>query len=99
MNDARLAEADFSEKILEKFQKIVLDRMDSGDAVRQKEFKELTEKVDKRFDVIEAEDRRQNDLLKDVVEYLNGGFQTFEKNKLKKARVIEAKEKAKKKAA
>lgn len=81
--EARSAEVDLTEKIMEKFQRIVLDRMDSGDAVRQQEFKELTQKIDKRFDVIEEADRKQTETLQDVVEYLNGGFQLFEQQKHK----------------
>ena len=81
--DARLAEADFAEKILEKYEKGILARMDSGDAVRQQEFKDLTQKIDKRFDVIEEADRKQTETLQDVVEYLNGGFQQFEEQKHK----------------
>lgn len=81
--EARQAEADFAGQILERYEKSILARMDSGDAVRSKEFKELTTKIDKRFDVIEAEDRKQNEILCDVVEYLNGGFQKFEENKRK----------------
>lgn len=81
--EARSAEVDLTEKIMEKFQRIVLDRMDLGDAVRQQEFKDLTQKIDKRFDVIEEADRKQTETLQDVVEYLNGGFQQFEEQKHK----------------
>lgn len=91
--DAQLAKVDLTEKIMEKFQRIVLDRMDSGDAVRSKEFQELEAKIDHRFDIIEEEDKRQNDVLQqqantlhDVVEYLNGGFQSFEAKKNKKGK-------------
>ena len=79
--DARLAEADFAQQILEKYEKGILDRMDSGDAVRSQEFRALEEKIDKRFDIIEEEDKKQNETLRDVVEYLNGGFQQFEEQK------------------
>ena len=81
--EARSAEVDLTEKIMEKFQRIVLDRMDLGDAVRQQEFKALAQKIDKRFDVIEEADRKQTETLQDVVEYLNGGFQQFEEQKHK----------------
>jgi len=79
--EARLAEADLAEQILEKFEKSVLSRMDSGEAVRKQEFKELKDEIRKRFDIIEAEDRRQNETLRDVVEFLNGDFATFEAKK------------------
>lgn len=81
--DARLAEANLAEEILEKYEKGILARMDSGDAVRQREFKDLEMKIDRRFDIIEEEDKKQNDTLRDVVEYLNGGFQKFEEQKRK----------------
>jgi hypothetical protein len=81
--EARLAEADLAEQILEKFEKSVLSRMDSGEAVRKQEFKELKDEIRKRFDTIESENRRQNETLRDVVEYLNGGFAKFEENKRK----------------
>lgn len=82
--EARLAEADFAEKILQKYEQGILARMDSGDAVRKKEFELLIEKIDRRFDAIGSENKRQNGLLADIVEYLNGDFQQFEKNKKKK---------------
>ena len=82
--EARLAEADFAERILQKYEQGILARMDSGDAVRKKEFELLIEKIDRRFDAIGNENKRQNGLLKDIVEYLNGDFQQFEKNKKKK---------------
>lgn len=82
--EARLAEADFAEKILQKYEQGILARMDSGDAVRKKEFELLIGKMDRRFDAIGNENKRQNGLLADIVEYLNGDFQQFEKNKKKK---------------
>ena len=82
--EARLAEADLAEKILQKYEQGILARMDSGDAVRKREFELLAEKIDGRFDGIEKENSRQNILLSDIVEYLNGDFQQFEKNKKKK---------------
>ena len=81
--DARLAEADLAEKILEKYEKSVLARMDSGEAVRQKEFSALEQKIDKRFDAMEAENDKQNGLLGDIVEFLNGDFRRFEEGKQK----------------
>ena len=39
--DARLAEANFAEQILLKYEKGIMDRMDSGDAVRKQEFLEI----------------------------------------------------------
>lgn len=79
--DARMAEADLAEKILEKYEKGILARMDSGEAVRQKEFSALTQRIDQRFDSMEAENKQQNGLLADIVEFLNGDFQQFEANK------------------
>ena len=81
--DARLAEADLAEKILQKYEQGILARMDSGDAVRKREFELLTAKIDNRFDGIEKENSRQNILLSDVVEYLNGDFQKFENSRHK----------------
>ena len=82
--EARLAEADLAEKILQKYEQGILARMDSGDAVRKREFELLTAKIDERFDAMDNENSRQNGLLADIVEYLNGDFQKFEKNKKKK---------------
>ena len=79
--EARLAEADLADQILKKFESSVLSRMESGEAVRKQEFEVLTAKIDKRFDVIEEEDRKQNDTIRDIAEYLNGGFQKFEASK------------------
>lgn len=83
--DARLAEADLAEKILEKYEKSVLARMDSGEAVRKQEFSELSANIGRRFDGIEQENSKQNGLLADIVEFLNGDFQQFEANKQKRA--------------
>ena len=79
--DARMAEADLAEKILEKYEKGILARMDSGEAVRQREFQDLTARIDRRFDSMEYENNKQNSLLSDIVEFLNGDFQRFEANK------------------
>lgn len=84
--DARLAEADLAEKILQKYEQGILARMDSGEAVRQKEFQDLTERIDKRFDSINSENSKQNTLLADIVEFLNGDFQRFEANKSNKSK-------------
>lgn len=81
--EARLAEADFAEKILQKYEQGILARMDSGDAVRKREFELIAAKIDGRFDGIEKENSRQNILLSDIVEYLNGDFQKFENNRHK----------------
>lgn len=79
--DARLAEVDLAEKILQKYEQGILARMESGEAVRQKEFQNLTARIDKRFDSMENENSKQNSLLADIVEFLNGDFQLFEANK------------------
>lgn len=81
--EARLAEADFAEKILQKYEQGILARMDSGDAVRKKEFERLMAKIEERFDKIGNENKRQNGLLSDIVEYLNGDFQKFENSRHK----------------
>lgn len=81
--EARLAEADLAEKILQKYEQGILARMDSGDAVRKREFELLAAKIDGRFDGIEKENSRQNILLSDIVEYLNGDFQRFENSRHK----------------
>lgn len=81
--EARLAEADLAENILQKYEQGILARMDSGDAVRKKEFELLAAKIDGRFDGIEKENSRQNILLSDIVEYLNGDFQKFENSRHK----------------
>lgn len=82
--EAGLAEADLAEKILEKYEKGILARMDSGEAVRKQEFHELTTKIDSRFDAMESENKAQNSLLSDIVEFLNGDFQSFEESKKRK---------------
>ena len=84
--DARLAEADLAEKILQKYEQSVLARMDSGEAVRQREFQDLTERIDRRFDSMESENTKQNSLLADIVEFLNGDFKRFEEDKEKKSK-------------
>lgn len=83
--DARMAEADLAEQILEKYEKGILARMESGDAVRKQEFQELTARFDRRFDIIENEDKKQNEIIRDIAEYLNGGFQKFEASKRRRA--------------
>lgn len=82
--EARMEEVNLVEQILHKFETSVLSRMDTGEAVRKQEFHDLQVQIDKRFDVIEAEDKKQNEILRDVVEYLNGGFKQFEEQKKKK---------------
>ena len=57
------------------------ERMDSNDSVRKQEFSDLRSSIDKRFDTIEKDNNQQNDLLRDIVEFLNGDFQEFERKK------------------
>ena len=72
------------DELLQKQLKWMEARMDSNDNVRKQEFKILTEKIDKRFNSIEKENRQQSSLLNDIVEYLNGDFQKFEEAKGRK---------------
>lgn len=69
------------DELYQKQIKWMSERMDQGDAVRSKEFKTLEQKVDRRFDKMEAENKSQNTLLADIVEFLNGDFQEFERKK------------------
>ena len=57
------------------------ERMDSNDSVRKQEFSDLRSSIDRRFDTIENENTKQNSLLADIVEFLNGDFQEFERKK------------------
>lgn len=82
--EARKAEADLAESILEKYEKAILDRMDIGETVRKQEFSDLEGKIDSRFDEVNKENSKQNGLISDIVEYLNGDFQEFERKKHKK---------------
>ena len=93
--EAKQKEADFAESILEKYEKSILARMDSGESVRRKEFDQLRTDLGGQLTNIQAENRKQNetiaaqndrigeqnDLLQDIKEYLNGGFAAFEANK------------------
>lgn len=83
-------EADFAETMLQKFEKSILSRMDSGEAVRKQEFDQLRYDLGGQLTNIQVENRKQNetiaeqnDLLQDIREYLNGGFAAFEANKHK----------------
>ena len=83
-------EADFAETMLQKFEKAILARMDSGEAVRKQEFDQLRTDLGGQLTNLQAENRSQNetlaaqnDLLQDIKEYLNGGFAAFEESKHK----------------
>ncbi len=98
--EAKQKEADFAESILEKYEKSILARMDSGESVRRKEFDQLRTDLGGQLTNIQDENRKQNetiaaqndrigeqnDLLQDIKEYLNGGFAEFEKKKHPKTR-------------
>ena len=86
--DARKKEADLAESILEKYEKAILARMDSGETVRKQEFDALRQDIGSQLSDIQVENRsqneiiaQQNDLLQDIKEYLNGGFAEFEQRK------------------
>lgn len=86
--EAKQKEADFAESILEKYEKSILARMDSGESVRRKEFDQLRTDLGGQLSNIQTENRKQNeiiaeqnDLLQDMKEYLNGGFAEFELRK------------------
>ena len=81
-------EADFAETMLQKFEKAILARMDSGEAVRKQEFDQLRTDIGSQLSDIQVENRAQNEtigtmseLLTDIKEYLNGGFAAFEQSK------------------
>lgn len=83
-------EADFAETMLQKFEKAILTRMDSGEAVRKQEFDQLRQDIGSQLSDIQVENRAQNEtigtmseLLTDIKEYLNGGFAAFEESKHK----------------
>lgn len=86
--DAKQKEADLAESILEKYEKSILARMDSGETVRKQEFEQLRTDLGSQLSDIQVENRQQNDtiaqqndLLQDIKEYLNGGFAEFELRK------------------
>ena len=93
--EAKQKEADFAESILEKYEKSILARMDSGESVRRKEFDQLRTDLGGQLTNIQAENRKQNEtiaaqndriaeqseLLQDIKDYLNGGFAEYEKRK------------------
>lgn len=69
------------DELYQKQIKWMSERMDSNDSVRKQEFSELRSSIDRRFDTIEKDNNQQNDLLRDIVEFLNGDFQEFERKK------------------
>ena len=69
------------DELYQKQIKWMSERMDSNDSVRKQEFSELRSSIDRRFDTIETENTKQNSLLADIVEFLNGDFQEFERKK------------------
>lgn len=69
------------DELYQKQIKWMSERMDSNDSVRKQEFSELLSSIDRRFDTIEKDNNQQNDLLRDIVEFLNGDFQEFERKK------------------
>lgn len=69
------------DELYQKQIKWMSERMDSNDSVRKQEFSELRSSIDRRFDTIENENTKQNSLLADIVEFLNGDFQEFERKK------------------
>ena len=88
--EAKSKEADLVDTILQKFEKAILARMDSGEAVRKQEFDQLRTDLGGQLTNLQVENRSQNEtlasqneLLQDIKEYLNGGFAAFEANKHK----------------
>lgn len=69
------------DELYQKQIKWMSERMDSNDNVRKQEFSDLRSSIDRRFDTIENENTKQNSLLADIVEFLNGDFQEFERKK------------------
>ena len=69
------------DELYQKQIKWMSERMDSNDSVRKQEFSDLRSSIDRRFDTIENENTKQNSLLADIVEFLNGDFQEFERKK------------------
>lgn len=70
--------------LLQKQLKWMSERMEQGETVRKNEFHELKVEIGAKLKDIQTENRKQNGLLSDIVEYLNGDFQEFEKNKHRK---------------
>ena len=83
--DAKAKEADLVDTILQKFEKAVIGRMDQGEAVRKKEFDQLRLDLGGQLTNIQAENRSQNSLLQNIVEYLDGPFSIFLAEKAEQA--------------
>lgn len=93
--EAKQKEADLADSILEKYEKAILARMESGEMVRKQEFDQLRTDLGGQLTNIQVENRKQNEtistqndriaeqseLLQDIKDYLNGGFAAFEANK------------------
>ena len=78
------------DELYQKQIKWMSERMDSNDSVRKQEFADMNTSINKRFDKLENENVKQNEtiaaqneLLHDIMEYLNGGFAAFEESKHK----------------
>ena len=83
--DAKAKEADLVDTILQRFEKAVIGRMDQGEAVRKKEFDQLRLDLGGQLTNIQAENRSQNSLLQNIVEYLDGPFSIFLAEKAEQA--------------
>ena len=76
------------DELYQKQIKWMSERMDNNDSVRKQEFNQLRTDIGGQLTNIQAENRQQNEtiaaqneLLQDIKEYLNGGFQEFENKK------------------
>ena len=76
------------DELYQKQIKWMSERMDSNDSVRKQEFDQLRTDIGGQLTNIQVENRQQNDriseqndLLRDIVEFLNGDFQEFERKK------------------
>ena len=76
------------DELYQKQIKWMSERMDNNDSVRKQEFNQLRTDIGGQLTNIQAENRQQNEtiaaqneLLQDIKEYLNGGFQEYENKK------------------
>ena len=74
------------DELLQKQLKWMAERLEQGETVQRKELDALRSDLGGQLSDIQVENRQQNGLLQDIVEFLNGEFQAFEEKKHPKGR-------------
>lgn len=95
--EAKKKEVDLVDDILHRFENFVREQMQRGEAVNKKELDRVEQNLGQQITEVQVENRKQNEALQNIVEFLDGPYAQFLAEKAAESAAINAKSKPRKK--